>query len=168
MNLAQLKALVGQAKTSQAANQSNPNLSLFVGMTFIASGMKITKDVFIQGLGTKCDKITFTLHEDFPLTHPKEHTHVFALDSFHQAATTNAEELAPILGEVFPAPMQFRIVGKTGKKREKDYFYAEFIGLYEDEAHPLPINDEPPTDPTPAETPLAEEPPAADAHEENS
>ena len=168
MNLAQLKALVGQAKTTQAANQSNPNISLFVGGTFIAVGMKITKDVLIQGLGTKCDKITFTLHDDFPLTHPEEGVPIFALDSFHRAATTNAEDLAPILGTVFPAPMKFRVVGKAGKKREKDYFYAEFMGVYEDEAHPLAIAEEPPTELPPAEELPAEEPPAEDAHEENS
>ena len=161
MDLKQLKALVGKAKTNQAANQSNPNLSLFNGKTFIAVGMSITKDVFIQGLGTKCDKVTFLLHDDFSLVHPTDSSKVIALDSFHQAASTNAAELLPILGTVFPAPMEFRIVGKTGKKREKDYFYAEFLGVYEDEAHPLELdNPEPPAEEPPAEEPPAEEPPA--------
>jgi hypothetical protein len=141
MNLAQLKSLVGQAKTIQASNTSNPNIRDYVGQKIVVTGMIITKDILVAGLGTKLDKVTFNLLAGKAPASLPGAPEITALDSFHDAAVNHAEDLIPVLGTTFPAPMEFVIVEKPIKDGTKYTYYAEFLGLYDDPNNPLAFQE---------------------------
>lgn len=131
MNIAAFKAQVAKAKQVQAANSANDKLANHVGEQMIVSGIHITKDVEIKNAGLILDKVTFTLVDGT------------ALDGWHEAATSRANDLIEALGE---GPYQYPLLMEIKESPTKRgvTVYAELIDIFDPKgelAHQLAVEE---------------------------
>jgi hypothetical protein len=141
MNIFELKNKVAQAKAQQMSNTANPNIRDFAEEEIIITGMHITENITIAGIGSALSKVTYSILKGKELVDPEYGREYAALDSFHEAAVSHAKDIIEVLGEYFPAPMICRIVEVPIKNGTKNTYYVELVDIYDDPANPLSLQE---------------------------
>jgi hypothetical protein len=140
MNIFELKNKVAQAKTVQAGNSANPNIRDFANEQIIVTGMHVTTDIMIGGIGQALSKVTYTLLSGHEVTDEYDNP-ASALDSFHEAAVSHALDIIGVLGEHFPAPMVCTIKETPIKNGQKFTYYVELVDIYDDPSNPISLQE---------------------------